>query len=77
MHYGLYSLIGKGEWHMHLDRIAPVDYARWKEQFTAERFDADAITDLALASHMRWERANPLLKKQTALPTPGEGAQAR
>jgi len=54
LHYGLYSLIGKGEWYMHHARIAPEDYAHWKERFTADCFDAEAITDLALRAGMRY-----------------------
>ena len=54
LHYGLYSLIGKGEWYMHHAHINPEDYARWKERFTADGFDAEAITDLALRAGMRY-----------------------
>ena len=54
MHYGLYSLLGRGEWVMYHEKIHVADYERLKEQFTAEKFDADYITDLALEAGMRY-----------------------
>lgn len=54
VHYGLYSLEGRGEWLMYADRIRPDDYAMLLERFTAERFDADVITDLAVAAEMSY-----------------------
>lgn len=54
MHYGLYSLLGRGEWVMFLEKIPVAEYARLKDRFTAERFDADRITDLALAAGMKY-----------------------
>ncbi|MBN2311657.1 MAG: alpha-L-fucosidase [Candidatus Hydrogenedentes bacterium] len=54
MHYGLYSLLARGEWVMLKERIPVGEYAKLKARFTAERFDADAITDLALAAGMRY-----------------------
>jgi len=54
LHYGLYSLIGKGEWYMHHAGVSPADYAVWKDRFTAEQFDADFITDLALTAGMTY-----------------------
>lgn len=54
MHYGLYSLLGRGEWVLHREAIPLSAYEALKEQFTAERFDADFITDLALEAGMRY-----------------------
>jgi alpha-L-fucosidase len=54
MHYGLYSLLGRGEWVMYREAIPIAEYERLTEQFTAARFDADAITDLALEAEMRY-----------------------
>lgn len=54
MHYGLYSLLGRGEWVMFHERIPVKEYEKLKGEFTAERFDADGITDLALAAGMRY-----------------------
>ncbi|MHB8902601.1 MAG: alpha-L-fucosidase, partial [Thermoguttaceae bacterium] len=54
MHYGLYSLLGRGEWVMYNEKIHVADYERLKARFTAEKFDADFITDLALEAGMRY-----------------------
>ena len=54
IHYGLYSLIGRGEWVMNRERIPPGEYARLADRFTAEHFDADAICDLAVRAGMRY-----------------------
>lgn len=65
LHYGLYALLGgeyrgrpithKGsEW---IRLTAPIPYKEYealKERFSAERFDADFITDLALEAGMRY-----------------------
>lgn len=54
MHYGLYSQLGRGEWVMYKDRIPVAEYIKLKDTFTAARFDADHITDLALAAGMKY-----------------------
>jgi len=54
IHYGLYALLGRGVWGMLRERIPVAEYARLKDRFTAGAFDADAITDLALAAGMRY-----------------------
>ena len=54
MHYGLYSLLGRGEWVMYREAIPVAEYERLKEQFTAAKFDADFITDLACEAGMRY-----------------------
>jgi alpha-L-fucosidase len=54
MHYGLYSLLGRGEWVMLRETIPVAKYARLSEQFTASDFDADAITDLAVEAGMKY-----------------------
>ena len=48
LHYGLYSLLGRGEWVQLRDLIHVEQYAKLKERFTAESFDAGAICDLAV-----------------------------
>lgn len=66
VHYALASLRGltaaqsvkaKGEsgaeWKK-LKQGTPAEYEKLKEQFTAEKFDADFITDLALSAEMRY-----------------------
>lgn len=54
MHYGVFSLLEKDAWVQYFDRIPVADYARLRERFHADRFDAEAITDLALAAGMRY-----------------------
>ncbi|MGJ8652423.1 MAG: alpha-L-fucosidase [Opitutaceae bacterium] len=54
LHYGLYSQLGRGEWVMINEKIHVAEYAKLKDNFTAEKFDADAITDLALAAEMKY-----------------------
>jgi alpha-L-fucosidase len=68
LHYGLYSLLGGewcgrqatdgtvriAEWIQYLAKIPVAEYAALKEQFTASKFDADRITDVALAAGMKY-----------------------
>ena len=54
LHYGLYSLLERHEWVQLRERIPVAEYAKLKEKFTAQKFDADAIADLAVAAGMRY-----------------------
>jgi alpha-L-fucosidase len=54
IHYGLYSLTGRGEWAQYSDRIPIAEYARLKDRFTAENFDAPAIAALAEEAGMKY-----------------------
>jgi len=54
MHYGLYSLLGRGEWVQFREKIPVAEYEKLKDRFTAEKFDADFITDLALEAEMKY-----------------------
>jgi alpha-L-fucosidase len=54
IHYGLYSILGRHEWVQYKERIHVAEYAKLKEQFTADKFDADFITDLALEAGMKY-----------------------
>lgn len=54
LHYGLYSLLGRHEWVQFKEKIPVAEYAKLKDQFTAQHFDADAIADLAVASEMKY-----------------------
>jgi alpha-L-fucosidase len=54
LHYGLYSLLGRHEWVQYRENIRPGDYAELAHAFTAERFDAGAIADFAVACGMRY-----------------------
>ena len=52
MHYGIYSILGRGEWVQQREAIPLGEYEQLQGRFTAERFDADFITDLALDAGM-------------------------
>ena len=54
IHYGLYAQLGKGEWVQLRDTIPVAEYAKLKETFTAENFEADFITDLAQKAGMKY-----------------------
>lgn len=54
IHYGLYAQLAKGEWVQLRDTIPVAEYARLKNTFTAENFDADFITDLAIKAGMKY-----------------------
>lgn len=63
LHYGLYSLLEgfyKGshsrpaEWVQFRGKIRVGEYEKLAERFTAEQFDADKITDVALSAGMRY-----------------------
>ncbi len=43
IHYGIYSLLGRGEWGMNKERIPVETYAELARDFTAERFDTDDL----------------------------------
>lgn len=54
IHYGLYSLIGRGEWVMNREAIPKEEYAKWANRFTAENFNADHIVRCAKKWGMRY-----------------------
>jgi alpha-L-fucosidase len=54
VHYGLYSLPGRGEWVMNREQIPRGEYERLAGRFDAAKFDADAICDLAVRAGMRY-----------------------
>jgi alpha-L-fucosidase len=54
MHYGLYSLLGRGEWVQLREKIPVAGYEKLKTKFTAKNFNPDFITDLALAAGMKY-----------------------
>ncbi|MHC4562203.1 MAG: alpha-L-fucosidase [Planctomycetota bacterium] len=54
MHYGVYSQLGKAEWVQWCEKMPVAEYEKLKDTFTAEDFDADFITDLALEAEMKY-----------------------
>jgi len=47
IHWGLYSILGRGEWVMHWEKIPAVEYERLAVQFNPVDFDAEAWVQLA------------------------------
>ena len=47
VHYGLYSILGRGEWVMDVERIPVEEYALLADQFTAEKLNVQEWVDLA------------------------------
>ena len=54
IHYGLYSLLGRGEWVQYDERIPVVEYAKLKEKFKADAFDAEKIADFAVEGGFKY-----------------------
>lgn len=54
VHFGLYSLLGRGEWALNRERIPPEDYRKLMREFNPRRFDAEALCQLAVDSGMRY-----------------------
>jgi len=54
IHYGLYSLLERAEWVMNREQIPVAEYRQLAGRFTASRFDAGAICDLAVRAGMRY-----------------------
>ena len=54
IHYGLYSLLERGEWVLNREQLAVPEYKKLADRFAAQRFDAGAICDLALRAGMRY-----------------------
>ncbi len=54
IHFGLYSMLGRGEWVMNREEISREDYKALADQFQPVHFDAGALADLAVAAGMRY-----------------------
>jgi len=54
IHYGLYSMLGRGEWAMNREGISREEYAKLADEFTAENFDADEMIRRAKDWGMRY-----------------------
>ncbi len=54
VHWGLYSLLGRGEWTMFVERIPPREYARLADEFRPDKFDAEAWVSLAAEAGMKY-----------------------
>ena len=54
IHWGLYSLLGKGEWIMEQEQIPGAEYRKPQESFAGENFDAEKIARLAAETGMKY-----------------------
>jgi alpha-L-fucosidase len=54
IHWGVYALLGKGEWIRTVDRIPQDQYAKLPPKFSPKRFDPDAWADLAKRAGMQY-----------------------
>jgi len=54
IHWGLYSLLQRGEWVMHQERIPKAEYAKLANKFNPKKFDANAWAALAKKAGMKY-----------------------
>lgn len=54
IHWGLYSILGRGEWAMFSEPIDKDEYRRLTDSFTAERFDAHMWAHTAKKAGMKY-----------------------
>lgn len=54
VHWGLYSQLGGGEWIYHMKHMKMHDYAKLKDSFTAEDFDAGKLVLTAKSAGCRY-----------------------
>ncbi len=54
IHWGLYALLGRGEWAMYEEAIDKDEYRKLMDSFTAENFDAGKWAAVAKAAGMKY-----------------------
>jgi len=54
VHFGLYSMLARGEWVMNKERIALKEYSKLADQFDPVNFDADSLCCLAKNAGMKY-----------------------
>lgn len=54
IHWGLYSIVGKGEWYMFNKNVDVREYRKLKDQFTAEKFNAKDWAQCAKDAGMKY-----------------------
>lgn len=54
IHWGVYSVLGKGEWVMNNDKMSITDYEKLPPQFNPEKFNATEWVNLAKAAGMKY-----------------------
>ncbi|MDQ0900989.1 MULTISPECIES: alpha-L-fucosidase [unclassified Paenibacillus] len=53
-HWGLYSILGRGEWAMFNEKIPVEEYAKLADQFQPQKFNAEEWASLAQEAGMRY-----------------------
>lgn len=53
-HWGLYSILGTGEWTRHNEKISNEDYAKLADEFNPKNFDANGLADIAKMSGAKY-----------------------
>jgi alpha-L-fucosidase len=54
VHWGLYAIPAKGEWHMFNDKVPAEEYAKLADRFNPQRYDPDAWAKLARDAGARY-----------------------
>jgi alpha-L-fucosidase len=54
IHWGLYSILGRGEWVRYQEDIPPAEYAKLAQQFNPRRYDPRAWARIAREAGMRY-----------------------
>lgn len=54
VHWGLYAIPARGEWHMFNDKVPAAEYARLAQRFNPRRYDPDAWARLASEAGARY-----------------------
>jgi len=54
IHWGIYSVLGRGEWVMHNEQIPIADYEPLRDQFHPDQFNADEWVALAKAAGQKY-----------------------
>ena len=54
VHWGVYSLIGRGEWVRSNEQLSNADYQPYVEQFDPQSFDAERIASLTAEAGMKY-----------------------
>ena len=54
VHWGLYSVLGRGEWVMYRERIPVHEYAKLADRFNPENFSMDSLCKFAAENGMKY-----------------------
>ncbi|MBR2427462.1 MAG: alpha-L-fucosidase [Lentisphaeria bacterium] len=54
VHWGLYSVLGRGEWAMYMERYPKEKYAELMKQFNPQNFNMDSLCSFAKACGMKY-----------------------